>query len=91
MLRKAISAMILAGFCMTGSALADNLVVTGIQSDTGSNRPDRGLSQTAVETGWGQPRSKSSAVGQPPISSWEYGSFVVYFEYDKVIHTVLKR
>jgi hypothetical protein len=35
--------------------------------------------------------SKNSSVGEPPISSWEYEPFVVYFEYDRVIHSVAKR
>jgi hypothetical protein len=91
MLRKAISAAILAGFLVTGAAAGDKLVIEGIQADSGTNRPGRGLSQTSVEKGWGTPRSKRAPVGDPPISRWDYGGFVVYFEYDKVIHSVAKR
>lgn len=29
------------------------------------------------------------AVGQPPITRWDYRSFSVYFEYDHVINSVL--
>jgi len=35
--------------------------------------------------------SKKAAVGDPPISRWEYADFTVYFEYDRVVHAVLKR
>ena len=31
------------------------------------------------------------AVGDPPITTWEYTDFLVYFEYDRVIHSVSKR
>lgn len=38
------------------------------------------------------PESRRSPVGDPPISTrWDYGEFVVFFEYDKVIHSVTKR
>jgi hypothetical protein len=43
-----------------------------------------------VESVWGQPQSKQSAVGDPPISRWEYSDFIVYFEYQRVIHAVQK-
>jgi hypothetical protein len=35
--------------------------------------------------------AKNVAVGEPPISSWEYPGMVVFFEYDRVIHAVMKR
>jgi hypothetical protein len=54
-------------------------------------KPSRGVSQAKVEATYGSPNSKKSAVGDPPISSWEYGDFVVFFEYDKVIHAVNRK
>ena len=33
--------------------------------------------------------TKVPAVGKPPISRWEYPGFVVYFEHDHVIHSVV--
>jgi hypothetical protein len=74
----------------TSAALADTLIVEGIQKDA-SQQPERGLSKTAVSSKWGEPAAQSDAVGEPPISSWEYDGFVVYFEYDNVLHTVAKR
>ena len=35
--------------------------------------------------------SIEAAVGEPPISRWVYADFVVFFEYDRVIHAVIKR
>lgn len=54
-------------------------------------RPTRGISKAQVKEQFGEPLSEHGAVGEPPISSWEYADFVVYFEYDLVLHSVLKR
>jgi hypothetical protein len=49
------------------------------------------MTQDRVQATYGTPQSRQAAVGDPPISRWEYPKFVVYFEYDRVIHAVLKR
>ena len=54
-------------------------------------KPARGMSQDAVEANFGSPQSVRDAIGDPPITRWEYAEFVVFFEYDKVIHAVSKR
>lgn len=90
MLRQSITALLLAAALAAGSASAGTLIIEGIDTQA-SNSPARGLSQQAVETRWGQPVRKKNPVGNPPISSWEYSTFVVYFEYDHVIHSVAKR
>lgn len=56
-----------------------------------ANRPTRGMTMERVESAYGQPLTKHSAVGEPPITRWEYDRFVVYFEYQHVIHAVEKR
>ena len=50
--------------------------------------PEKGLSKTAVEATFGAPMEKTAAVGQPPISHWQYQGFTVYFENQYVIHSV---
>jgi hypothetical protein len=50
--------------------------------------PTRGMTMKQVASKFGAPASKIPAVGKPPISRWEYPGFVVYFEYDHVIHAV---
>jgi hypothetical protein len=50
--------------------------------------PTRGMSMAQVETRFGAPAERHAAVGQPPITRWVYPSFVVYFEYQHVVHTV---
>ncbi|PRB82201.1 phosphodiesterase [Pseudomonas sp. MYb185] len=50
--------------------------------------PQRGTSTSAVQQRHGAPTTRHAAVGQPPISRWDYPGFSVYFEHDKVIHSV---
>jgi hypothetical protein len=56
-----------------------------------SGTPSRGMTAANVESRFGAPVAKEAAVGEPPISRWEYNDFVVFFEYDRVIHAVVKR
>jgi len=44
---------------------------------------------SAVEKRFGAPTSRHPAVGQPPITRWDYPGFSVFFEYDRVIHAVV--
>ena len=57
--------------------------------DAGVAAPARGMTMTQVASKFGAPVSKVAAVGNPPISRWEYPGFVVYFERDHVIHSVV--
>jgi hypothetical protein len=70
--------------------LADTLIIEGIEN-AASERPARGMTKGTVENRFGAPSVRRAAVGEPPISRWEYPGFVVFFEYDRVIHTVVKR
>lgn len=60
-------------------------------SGSGVLRPTQGMNMSQVEQKFGAPESKVAAVGEPPISRWVYPEFSVFFEYDKVIHSVIKR
>ena len=51
--------------------------------------PTRGMTMHEVATRFGAPVTKIPAVGNPPISRWEYPGFIVYFEHDHVIHSVV--
>ena len=79
-------------------AHADTLLLDGIEVDRQSvdARPKPGMSMTAVESAYGAPSERHSPVGgsaveQPPITRWDYPSFSVYFENDRVIHAVARR
>lgn len=65
-------------------------VMSQAERSAQENLPRKGMSQSSVRNGWGEPREKTGPVGDPPISQWHYGDFVVYFEGDRVIHAVLK-
>ena len=45
----------------------------------------------SVEMKFGSPESRFAPVGDPPISRWSYPAFMVYFEHNRVIHTVVRR
>ncbi len=73
---------------------AQNLDMSGAEGSVTfdqAGKPARGMSQESVQANYGSPQSTVAAVGDPPISRWEYAEFVVFFEYDKVIHAVTKR
>lgn len=53
-----------------------------------SELPAPGMSMQAVESQFGQPSKKTPAVGNPPITRWEYGDYVVVFERATVISSI---
>ena len=80
---------ILVLLALAGGAVADSQ--SAPSAAAAENRPTRGMTESRVEQKFGSPVSKVAAVGEPPISRWEYPGFIVYFEYDRVIHAVAKR
>jgi len=83
--------LLLAAVLASGLAGAETIAVdSGIavkESDVVT--PTRGMTMDQVATKFGAPVTKVPAVGKPPISRWEYPGFVVYFEADRVIHSVV--
>ena len=81
-----------AALALSGPALADELKVPAPEG--GANTPASGMSMDSVEAKYGAPTRRAPAVGgasaaQPPITRWEYPGFVVYFENNHVVHTVV--
>ncbi len=71
---------------------ADTLLLDDLEArGSSAPRPTRGMSMDRVEARFGTPVNRMAAVGEPPISRWEYPDFTVYFEYQFVIHAVQKR
>lgn len=62
----------------------------GEQGNSLIETPRKGSSKAQVSAKYGEPLQKISAVGKPPISQWVYSDFTIYFEYDHVVHSVLK-
>ena len=83
--------LLLATVLASGLAGAETIAVdSGIavkQSDVAT--PSRGMSMDEVSGKFGAPATKVPAIGKPPISRWEYPGFVVYFEHEHVIHSVI--
>ena len=72
-------------------AQADTLIVDEMAARAGSSQsPGPGQTMAAVEARWGAPMARQAAVGDPPITRWEFSDFVVFFEYQHVIHAVRK-
>jgi hypothetical protein len=72
-----------------GNAVADKLVIENVAAGAAAGeRPARGSSMARVEARFGAPATRSGPVGQPPITRWDYPDFVVFFEYDHVVHAV---
>lgn len=74
-----------------GVSNAQNLDMKGTSQAASVDRPSSGMTAASVEAKFGAPVTKVAAVGDPPITRWVYQDFVVYFEYDRVIHAVVKR
>ena len=74
---------------------ADVLLMERVQQERG-DLPTRGLSMAQVENRYGVPEAKLVPAGgdtprHPVINRWEYPNFIVYFERDRVIDSVVKR
>lgn len=50
-----------------------------------------GKTMAQISASLGQPQQKYDAVGQPPITRWQYSDQTVYFEADRAIHSVKHR
>jgi len=71
------------------AARADSLAVSSsAESGQAQRHPAPGSRMDQVEQMLGTPVRKLQPVGDPPITRWVYPGFVVYFEYQLVLHTV---
>ena len=68
---------------------ADVLIIDEVRQAERMELPKNGQSKADTEAKFGTPKERRAAVGDPPISSWKYDTFSVYFEYDLVLSTVL--
>jgi hypothetical protein len=66
-----------------------------VRQEQNMNMPKRGMTMAQVKREYGSPLRTLQTRGgsskyQPPIHRWEYAKYVVYFEYNHVIHSVLR-
>jgi len=52
--------------------------------------PVRSMNKQDVRRDFGDPQEITDAVGEPPISQWIYADYVVYFEDNWVLYSVVK-
>jgi hypothetical protein len=90
-MRSAKLLALLIGCAIAGGAAAETTIVDGhVQLAPSSIAcPGRGTTMRDVEAKFGQPERRYSAVGKPPITRWDYRSFSVFFEYSRVVHSVV--
>ena len=80
----------------SGIVFADVLMMDVIDqrpanAPDGLERPDRMMTMGEVEVAYGAPHTRYDAVGEPPITRWDYGLYSVYFEYQWVLEAVVRR
>ncbi len=78
-------------FLATPLTLAETVVIPlGQQGNHWEvTRPATGMSKAQVSTQYGEPLERSGPVGDPGIYIWTYQKFKVYFEGERVIHSVV--
>jgi hypothetical protein len=90
-MRSAKLLVLLIGCAIAGGAGAETVLVDWhVQLGQSSiARPGRGITMHDVEAKFGTPQKRYPAVGKPPITRWDYPSFSVYFEFNRVVHSVV--
>lgn len=85
--------MVFIGFLLlvAGLAQADVLIIEEVRQVERMDLPDNGQTMQAIESKFGEPDKRHAAVGEPPITRWDYQDYSVYFEYDRVLFSVLHR
>ncbi|MEL6300249.1 MAG: hypothetical protein AAFU66_01130 [Pseudomonadota bacterium] len=91
MKKQLLTIAAIAGLFAAPTGIAETIDAKTAPVLTDANAPTRGMTMDRVESSWGEPQARRAAVGEPPITRWEYAGFTVYFEYDRVIHTVISR
>jgi hypothetical protein len=74
-----------------GTLSADVLLIEEVRQADRMELPVNGLTQTEVRARFGEPAATHAPVGDPPITRWDYDGWSVYFEFDRVLFTVLHK
>ena len=70
---------------------ADVLLIEEVRQAESMQLPTNGMRKEDVRAKFGDPADMRAPVGDPPITRWDYEHWSVYFEYDLVLFTVLKK
>jgi len=69
---------------------ADVLLIDEVRQSERMHLPVNGQTEADVQAQFGAPVKRHAAVGEPPITRWDYDKYSVYFEYDLVLFSVLQ-
>jgi hypothetical protein len=86
--------MVAAAPCVLPASARAESIHMKVRQEQGMNLPHRGLTMAQVERQYGAPIHKLQTRGgdtskHPPINRWEYANYIVYFERNHVIHSVI--
>ncbi len=76
---------------------ADVLLVDTLPAAASTPTPKSGVTMSQVREQFGSPQTEHPVVSvsggpsQPPITRWDYAGFSVFFEHDRVVHSVVHR
>jgi len=73
------SFLVLGGLVLSFQSVAEN----------NTDEAKAGMTMTQVSQTLGEPDTKQAPVGTPPITRWTYSTQTVYFEQNRVIHSVV--
>lgn len=90
-MKSTLGTVLVTVLLLATAAGAEVLQVEANAPAAAADRPTRGSTMSSVEARYGAPTTRHAAVGDPPISRWDYPQFVVFFEHDRVLHAVLVR
>jgi hypothetical protein len=79
------------GFLLLAAGLvqADVLIIEEVRQVERMPLPRNGQTMQDIEARFGIPDKRHGAVGEPPITRWDYQDYSVYFEHDRVLFSVL--
>lgn len=79
------------GLVPAGTLSADVLLIEEVRQADRMELPINGLTQAEVRARFSEPATTHAPVGDPPITRWDYDGWSVYFEFDRVLFTVLHK
>jgi hypothetical protein len=87
---------LLALLAITGTSMAETLLIERVQEEPGASMPGRGMTMAQVEARYGAPTERLDPRGGqkrqwPTINRWSYPAFTVYFEKTKVVDAVANK